>query len=75
MSKRVNIWILIAITVALIVWDIVLATDAVKGNTISELIALYDQRFPIIRFAFGVLCGHWFWRQRQKKEESCLPKR
>jgi hypothetical protein len=50
----------IAVTMALIGIDIVWAVDGIKGNTISEVIRYGAERFKLISFAFGVLCGHFF---------------
>lgn len=51
--------------VAIIVWDIYLALDHRRGNTISERIRTWDRRFGGIKLAlaagFGLLLGHWFW--------------
>ena len=62
-NRKITIAILITVTLALIGWDIYVYVEPFEGSgdTISEVIADYDRRFPIIRFAFGVLIGHWFW--------------
>lgn len=54
-------WILLGVTTAVIVWDILLATMPPKGDTISETIQRFGHKHPIIPFAFGVLMGHFFW--------------
>ncbi len=56
-----TIWILIGIAVCLIGWDIyVVFFNKEKNDSISEVIRWWAKR-PIVPFAFGVLCGHWFW--------------
>lgn len=66
MNRKITIGILIAVTAALIAWDIYVVVDPEPRDTISEVLFHYDRRFPIIRFAAGVLCGHWFWGQREE---------
>jgi hypothetical protein len=57
------------VAVALIVWDIHVASNAEEGDTISELIYRFGQRHLLIPVAFGVFVGHFFWPQRVKDEE------
>jgi hypothetical protein len=49
-----------AVTLALIGIDIIWATDAVKGNTLSEVIRFWAERYKIIAFAWGGLGAHFF---------------
>ncbi len=57
--------IMIALFVVIIGWDIYLAIDARRGNTISERLRSYDRKFApvkmIVCFAFGLVAGHWWW--------------
>ena len=53
--------IIVASIVCLVLYDIVVATDRVSGNTLSERIRDAAWRMPFYPFAAGVLCGHWFW--------------
>lgn len=53
-------------TAGLIGWDIYVAVNGIKGDTISEILQSWDQDYPMIRFAWGVLAGHLFWPQRKK---------
>ncbi len=42
-----------------------------KGDTeasISHAMIVWSYNYPIFTFAFGVLCGHLFWRVRGTKE-------
>ena len=50
--------VLIVLTVALVAWDIYLAIDDTRGNTISQVIWRTARRHPVLAFAIGVLCGH-----------------
>ena len=40
--------------------DIYLATDAIKGNTWSELLRAWSLKTPLGPWAIGVLSGHFF---------------
>ena len=53
--------ILVAVALALVVYDIAVAELLPKGNTISEVVARTALSHPILPFAVGVLCGHFFW--------------
>jgi hypothetical protein len=44
-------------------WDIFVAANSSPGDTISEVVLEVALRHPIVPFALGVLCGHWFWPQ------------
>lgn len=58
-----TILILVATAVILIAWDIVVATNSVKGDTISEILLNFARHHPVVPFLFGVLMGHLFWSQ------------
>ncbi len=53
------------IFVAIVIWDIYLALDGQRGNTISARVREWDKKLGgiklIISFGFGLLTGHWFW--------------
>lgn len=49
-----------AIALALTGWDIVLATDAVEGNTISKVLGRGSREWPLLAYLWGVLGGHFF---------------
>lgn len=54
-------YIILAVTAALIIWDIVLAIRPPAEDTISEVIRKHAHKYPLIPFAFGVIMGHWWW--------------
>lgn len=41
-------------------WDIVVASNGVKGDTISEITARLAKAVPLIALATGVVAGHLF---------------
>jgi len=59
---KVTIGLIIAITLGLIGWDIVAATNSVNNSldTISGRMRIWGKETPIIPFAWAVLAGH-FW--------------
>jgi hypothetical protein len=46
---------------AIILWDVYLASDDVKENTISHVVQDVAHKAPMIPFSLGVLIGHWLW--------------
>ncbi len=59
-SVAVEASALLALTLGIIAWDIFLAADKRKRNTISAMIAGASETWWIIPYAWGVLGGHWF---------------
>lgn len=51
----------------LIGWDVVVATNAVRGDTISEVTLAFARRYPVasvgVGLALGIVLGHLFWPQ------------
>lgn len=56
--KKVTVWFLIALSVALILYDIV-ATIAGYQYTITYVIRTMSEKSDAIPFALGVLIGYW----------------
>jgi hypothetical protein len=58
------------IVLGIIIFDIVLASDGVKGNTISEVMRYWSSKVLLLPWAWGVLAGHffhpsWSWQPHQ----------
>lgn len=53
-------WIVLAVLVAAAVWDIVLAVNSVKGDTISAVALESARHCSLIPWAVGVIVGHIF---------------
>lgn len=66
-TRKVTISILLTITALLIGWDIYVALTPESGDTISEVVLGYAKQYTVVPFAFGVLCGHFFWAQKVKE--------
>mgnify|MGYP001567027821 CR=1 len=65
MTRKITIGILIAITIALIGWDVWVYLEPTRDDTISEVF-LWFSAHPVLPFAFGVLSGHLMWSQNAR---------
>lgn len=54
--------IFLGILAAALIYELVAILNASSGDTISELVWTASQR-PLLPFAVGVLCGHFFWQR------------
>lgn len=61
LTKLFVIIALLVPVISYIIWDIFLATNAVKGDTISEVVLFYAKRSLFLPTTLGVLLGHFFW--------------
>lgn len=59
-TKKSVLITLAVVVAALIVIDIFLATDPVKGNTWSELLRAAAENTPVVPWLWGLIMGHWF---------------
>ncbi len=65
MTKKAVYWTTIAIIAVVLGWDIWLAVDEIKGNTISAVFRAIPEGIQlIVNFALGVVAGHIFWTPR-----------
>ena len=55
-------WIFAVLVLALFIYEGIALTNAKTGDTISEIFWHLSQR-PLVPFAFGMLCGHFFWQE------------
>jgi len=53
--------LLVAVTVALIVYDFFVVMNTTPGDTISEVILAWALKVPVIAYGAGVLMGHLLW--------------
>jgi hypothetical protein len=56
-------YVLIACSVLLIIYDFYAALKWSTQETISYQMKILSQRWPVIPFGVGMLCGHFFWSQ------------
>jgi hypothetical protein len=59
---EVVFWLL---CVALLVYEAVAILNPAPGDTISEIFWRLSE-YPLVPFAFGFLCGHFFWQRRDR---------
>lgn len=66
-------WILVAIIVLLIAWDVYAGFfTAGAGDTISEVTLFWARRHPIVPFIVGGINFHLFWPQQVRMTcEKC----
>lgn len=62
--------IVMAVIFLLIIYDIYAYSQGGQKATISWLIYDSSHEHPLIPFATGVLCGHFFWNLKRKKESK-----
>lgn len=60
-AKRVTVGLLIAVIAALIGWDIYVASNGVRGDTISEITLAFSRKVITLPLALGVVVGHLLW--------------
>ncbi len=62
MTKFVTIGVILGITVAMIIYDIVIAIEPTPGDTISKVTLTHFRAFPFSPWALGVVfMGHISW--------------
>jgi hypothetical protein len=62
--KQMTVWFIIAWVSVAIIYDIAIAYFYGSGPTISRVIHDWAYGNPVVAFALGVLCGHFFWSQK-----------
>ena len=56
--------LIIGATVVIILYDVAARIFGGNDATVSAVIYDASQMWPVIAFAFGFVCGHWFWPVR-----------
>lgn len=64
-TKIITIVLLIVTLTLWLVWDVFVATNEAKGDTISELTLYASYLAPFIPAAWGIICGHLFWPMKE----------
>lgn len=68
-GKQITAGLIITTIAGLIGWDIVVASNKTKGDTISEILLRAAKKVPAVAMAWGVLSGHLFWPQRMDDDD------
>lgn len=55
--------VFLALVGGLVIYEFVALSDQCEGDTISEIMWAATARRPLLPFAFGVMCGHFFWQR------------
>ena len=63
--------VFLALVGGLVIYEWVALRNECDGDTISEIVWTAATERPIVPFAAGVLCGHFFW-QRKGERRSIL---
>jgi len=61
--RKVTAILLAAFTLILVMWDVKVAYNDVKGDTISELLRDVSHAWYILPYLMGVVMGHLFWNR------------
>jgi hypothetical protein len=68
-TRHVTVGLLAVCFVVLVAWDLYVAFNGTRGDTISELVRDAGKAAPILPFALGLivgtLAGHFFWALRE----------
>lgn len=59
-GPRLTEEVLIVVAIALGLYDLAIGLTCGSGSTISWQVWTWSQRYPVIPFGAGVLCGHLF---------------
>lgn len=65
MWRKVTQWVVLFVTAALIVFDLILAFVGEPGSSISSVIRDAAAAHSIVAVAAGILIGHWFWAAKK----------
>lgn len=63
MRKKTTI-LLYLVGSALLIWDVIVATNDMQGDTISEIIRDVAYKIWFIPWGFGGIMGHFFWHKK-----------
>ena len=61
MTKKITIIGLLAVVLILGLWDVLVASNDIEGDTITEVIA---QAGTPLAFVIGFICGHLMWPRK-----------
>ena len=61
MTAKITKWLMLAAAVLLIGYDIYVAANTPKGDTISEISLSWAWDWPTLPLVWGVVVGHLFW--------------
>lgn len=62
--KQITSGIIISTIVGWILWDLVVASNNIPGDTESEIIRTFANHHAAFPLMVGILMGHFFWNAR-----------
>ena len=68
--RGVTITIMLLVAIGLSAFDVYLAFNHVKGDTISAIIYETSLQTFLLPYTFGILMGHFFWPSSNALQES-----
>ena len=63
-KRKITTWIMIAVGILLLIWDIVVAANDMRGDTISEIARDTSYRLWLLPWSIGGIMGHLFWHKK-----------
>lgn len=66
-TKKITLSLLALTVLLLVSWDVYVAFNWQKGDTISEVWMWLEGHSIALPFAFGIICGHLCWPQYKKE--------
>lgn len=55
--------VFLALVGGLVVYEVIALHNECEDDTVSEIVWSAIARRPIVPFAAGVICGHFFWQR------------
>jgi len=68
-TRTITLWAMLGATVAILGYDVVVATNDVTGDTISEISRDLASAWFSLPFAWGVVVGHLFWPAKEVRQK------
>jgi hypothetical protein len=69
-NRKKTTILLLAVGAALLAWDIIVATNDIWGDTISEIIRDISYRIWFLPWGFGGIMGHLFWHKKNYEDPN-----
>ncbi len=64
--KKITPYFILATVVIIAAYDFWIIAEAGKQQSISAVLIRWSHEYPSIPFLLGFLCGHLFWRMKDK---------
>ena len=71
-KRRITTIILYLVGVVLLIWDIIVASNDMRDDTISEIIRDTSYKIWFLPWAFGGVMGHLFWNKKESQKPNVV---